>query len=220
MYSSNCFRESTLIQYPAQEQNLAQCGAECGSLIGPSADVQVSPYDTLHGSSSNRDACIKKLHNHRPGWTVAQICPDLVPGIICGSCNAEGLVTANSIMAGLGMTGRAHKNTVPPALLKHMAKHSLLCPIKIPFEHFIWSFAANSYATDQDINGCEHRAWNVLQKERSFEQMKSWTPTTPTKAGKLKSLMLDIVSSCQLLRRNIIDWRGSSRLSRLRLRLR
>jgi hypothetical protein len=150
--------------------------------------VQVSPYETFHRSSSSGDACIKKLHIHRPGWTIAQICPDLVPGIICGFCDAEGFVLANYIMAWSGMTGQAHKNTVPSALLKNMAKHSLQGSIKTPFEQFIWSFAADSYADDQDINGCEHRAWNVLQKERSFKQMRSWIPTTPTKAGKYNLL--------------------------------
>jgi hypothetical protein len=145
--------------------------------------VQVSPYDTFHGSSSTRDACIQKLHMNRPGWTVAEICPDLVPGIICGSCNAEGFVIANFIMAWSGMTGQAHKNTIPAAALKNIAQHLLQGCIKTPFEHFIWAFASKSYASDQDVNGCEVRAWNVLQKQRSFKQMRSWIPTTPTKAG-------------------------------------
>jgi hypothetical protein len=123
-----------------------------------------------------------KLHNGRPGRTIAQICPDLVPGIICGSCDAEGFVIANYIMA------QAHNNQVPPAALKDTVKHFLGRCVRTPFEHFIWTFASDSYANNQDINGCEVRAWNVLQKERSFQRMKSWIPTTPTKAGKYNIL--------------------------------
>ena len=150
--------------------------------------MQVSPHDTLHGSSSNRDACILKLRHDQPGWTIAEICPDLVPGIICGSCDAESFVDANFFLALSGMTGQAHKNTIPPAALKQIVKQHLQSPIRTPFEHFIWAFASDNYADIRDINGCEVRAWNVLQKERSFQGMNSWVPTTPTKAGKYSLL--------------------------------
>jgi hypothetical protein len=175
------------------------------------ADVQVSPYDTFHSSKAKRThECIGKLHAGRPEWTVKGVCPDLVSGVICGDCNAEGFVVANYLLARSGLSGEANTESIPVAVLKIQASRFIDYPTMIPFEDMLWAFGAFTYTSEQITNGCEIRAWDILQKEKSFKRLVTWYPKSLTRNGERHPLSRRTPLNKQLIRRDRINRRWAS----------
>lgn len=147
-------------------------------------NVQVSPHDTFRNpKAGRRHECIQKLYAERPDWTVKEVCPDLVFEVICGDCNAEAFVVSNFILARSGLSGEANIQSISVAGLKIMARSFFDYQYMIPFEEMLWAFAASTYTNEQVVNGCEVRAWNLLQKEKRFKRLETWHPKILTRTG-------------------------------------
>lgn len=119
-----------------------------------------------------------------------EVCPDLVFGVICGDCNAEGFVVANFLLARSGLSGEANTESIPVAVLRIMASSFFAYPTMTPFEDMIWAFGASTYTSEQITNGCEIRAWNILQKEKYFKRLETWYPKSLTRTGERSSLFI------------------------------
>ena len=92
---------------------------------------------------------------------------------------------SNYILASKAWNGLANTSTIPIAVLKSEALGFLKCPAKVPFEHIVLMLCAQTYATNEIINGMEQFAWDMLQKHkyREFPDFVGWEPTTLTKRG-------------------------------------
>lgn len=155
------------------------------------ADDQISPYDTFHDAQTKRPGdCIERLHDDRQRRTIGQIVPDLVTGAMFKECDAEGFVVANFILARSGMTGQANNDTIPLYVLKKLAAAFLTCPVKVSYQEMLWTFGAQTFSTNEVINGTELGSWKLLLSHKRF--LKSWSPTTPTKAGQSSFSLLII----------------------------